>query len=296
MGDSISKIRERKVLAGMAKWASFYRCNPHRFAEEYLNLNLKIFQKIILYMMNYCNYFCYIAARGQGKTWLIAVFCCVRCILYPGTKICIASGTRGQSVNVLEKIKNEIMPNSEHLRKEIANIQISATKANIDFKNGSVIKVVTASDNARGNRANILICDEFRMIDSDTINTVLKRFLTAPRMPGYLHNPKYAHLTERNKEIYLSSAFFKSHWCFGKVTDFFKNMLDENKKYFVCGLPYQLSIKEGLLSKEAVMDEMSEAEFNEIKWSINISVLLKLIEPCFVHRGCYHAVVLTGKL
>ena len=57
-------------------------------------------------------------------------------------------------------------------------------------------------------------------------------------------------------------------------------MLDDTTKYFVCGLPYQLSIKEGLLDNNAVADEMSEAGFNETKWSINISVLLKPIEPC----------------
>lgn len=273
MSSTTSKTRESKILEGMAIWASFYRHNPHRFAKDYLGLNLKLFQKILLFMMNICNYFCYIAARGQGKSFIIAVFCCIRCILYPGSKICIASGTRGQSINILEKIKNEIMPNSEALRNEISIIQISSTKANIDFKNGSVIKVVTASDTARGNRANILICDEFRMIDADTIGTVLKKFLTAPRMPGYLHKPEYKHLAERNKEIYLSSAFFKSHWCFDKVIDFFKNMLDEKKKYFVCGLPYQLSIKEGLLSKDAVMDEMSEAGFNEIKWSMEMDAM-----------------------
>lgn len=66
MADTIARIREKRILAGMAKWGSFYRCNPHRFAEEYLNLKLKLFQKIILFMMNYSNYFCYIAARGQG--------------------------------------------------------------------------------------------------------------------------------------------------------------------------------------------------------------------------------------
>ena len=49
--------------------------------------------------------------------------------------------------------------------------------------------------------------DEFRMVSLNVINTVLKRFLTAPRQPGYLNNPKYADKQERNKEIYMSSAW-----------------------------------------------------------------------------------------
>lgn len=201
-----NETRESRILNGVNIWASFYRANPHRFAEDYLNVHLRLFQKILLFMMNVCYFFCYIAARGQGKSWLLAVFCCIRCILYPGTKICIASGTRGQSINILEKIKIELLPNSPLLKNEIENLVISSTNAYVDFKNGSSIKVVTASDSARSNRANILLVDEFRMVNKDTIETVLRRFLTAPRMPGYLHNPKYAHLKERNKEVYLSSA------------------------------------------------------------------------------------------
>lgn len=276
--------RRNRVLQGVKKWAGFYRANPHRFAKDYMCVDLKLFQKILLYMMNICYYFCYIAARGQGKSWLLSVFCCVRCILYPGTKVCIASGTRGQSINILEKIKLELMPKSPLLKNEIANLVITSTNAFVDFHNGSSIKVVTASDSARSNRANILLVDEFRMVEKDTIETVLRRFLTAPRMPGYLRNKKYAHLKERNKEVYLSSAYFKSHWSFDKVKDFAKNMLDDTKKYFVCGLPYQLSIKEGLLDNNAVADEMSEAGFSETKWSINISVLFKPIEP--MQKGC----------
>lgn len=263
-------VRVKRFLESVDVWTGFYRWNPHRLAKDYLKLNLKIFQQMLLCLMNVSNFFCWIAARGLGKTFLIAVYCCIRCILYPGTKICIASGTRGQSVNVLEKIKLEILPNSPLLQSEIKRLQISASDACIDFYNTSSIKVVTASDSARGNRANILICDEFRMISLDVIGTVLRKFLTAPRMPGYLHKKQYAHLRERNKELYLSSAFYKSHWSYDKFEDYAKNMLDDSKSYFTCGFPYQLSIKEGLLDEEAVRDEMTESNFNEIRWSMEM--------------------------
>ena len=128
------------------------------------------------------------------------------------------------------------------------------------------------------NRANILVCDEFRMIDKDTIDTVLRKFMTASRETGYSHKKKYKHLKERNKEIYLSSAYFKSHWSYEKVRDYARNMLDDTKRYFTCSLPYQLSINEGLLDEGQVADEMSESGFSDIKWSINISVLFKPIE------------------
>lgn len=99
----------------------------------------------------------------QGKSFLLAVFCCVRCILFPGTKVIIASGTRGQSLNILEKIKIELFPRSSLLQNEVEELKLSASNAYVLFKNGSSIKVVTASDSARGNRATILLCDEFRI-------------------------------------------------------------------------------------------------------------------------------------
>ena len=111
------------------------------------------------------------------------------------------------------------------------------------------------------------------MVDLDIINTVLRRFLTAPRTPGYLNKQEFAHLAERNKEIYMSSCWYKSHWSFEKVKAYFVNMLDETKKYFLCSLPYQLAIMENLLSREQVEDEMSELDFDPIKFSMEMESL-----------------------
>ena len=89
--------RYDKLLSGAASWGAFYRENVEKFAEDYLHLRLKIFQKILLVMMFSSNIFVFVAARGIGKTFLSAIYCCIRCILWPGTRICIASGTRGQA-------------------------------------------------------------------------------------------------------------------------------------------------------------------------------------------------------
>lgn len=201
----------------------------------------------------------------------------MRCILFPKTKICIASATRTQANEVLLKITDDLMKNygwgSENLQREITYASVGANRAVIEFRNGSWIRVVTASDSGRGGRCNILVVDEFRMVDLNTINTVLRRFLTAPRQPRYLSNPKYAHLLERNKEIYMSSAWMKSHWSFEKAKAYTVNLLDETKKYFICGLPYQIAIKEGLLSREQIEDEMSESDFDSLKFSTEMECL-----------------------
>ena len=266
-----------RIMNGIDLWAGFYRNNPHRFAKDYLNVVLKPFQQILLYEMMHNNYSLYVASRGQGKTFLMALFAIIRCILFPHTKICVASATRSQANELLSKIEDEFMKGfgwgSDNLKREITYHTVGTNKAVIEFANGSWIKVVTSSDSARGNRANILIIDEFWMLDLNTINTVLRKFLSASRHPGYLDNPKYQHLQERNKEMYAGSAWMKSHWSFKKAKTYFVNMLDDQKKYFVCGLPYQIAIKDNLLNREQVEDEMSEADFDEIKWQTEMEAL-----------------------
>lgn len=209
----------------------------------------------------------------QGKTYLIALFCVIRCILYPGTKIIVAAGVKSQASEVISKIKDDFLKlhgwGSANLWNEISDIKVSLNDASCEFKNGSWIKIVTANDNARSKRANIIVVDEYRMVSKSVIDTVLRRFLTAPRQPAYLKKPEYSGLEERNKEIYASSAWYSSHWSFDKVKSYWKNMM-LGKDYFVVSLPYQIAIKENLLQRSQLEDEMSEDDFDPMTFSMEM--------------------------
>lgn len=218
-------------------------------------------------------------ARGIGKTFLSAIYCVTRAILYPGTAICLASGNRGQATLVIAKIIEELEPRSPELRAEInqKETRITSNLAQVVFNNGSTIKVVTASDSARGNRANVLLIDEYRLVDKRTIDDILRKFLTLRRMPQYSQltdaERKREYDKEKNLTLYLSSAYFKNHWSYLKCIDAFKAMVDDRRKQFVCGFPYQLSILEGLLDPELVADEMAETDFSDVKFSMEMDAL-----------------------
>ena len=262
------------VLNGAAIWGAYFRNHPEELAEQYLHIELRLFQKILLVMMFWSTIFVLIACRGIGKTFISAIYCVIRCILYPGTRVCIASGNRGQAINVLEKITQELMPASAELRAEIKDTKMNGTNAYIEFHNTSVIKVVTAAESARGNRCNVLLLDEYRLISKDTINTILRKFLTLRRIPKYselsVAERKREYAKEKNLTLYLSSAYYKDHWSYTKCLDTFKAMMNDKRKQFVCGFPYQLSIEEGLLDPELVADEMSETDFSEVKWQMEM--------------------------
>ena len=140
--------KSERLMEGIGTWGSFYRANPHRFVKEYLGVTLKLFQIILLYAMNFNHYFMYLASRGQGKSFLSAIYCLVRAILYPETTIIVASGTKGQAREIVEKIDG-LRKNSPNLQREISDIKTGSNDPKVEFHNGSWIKVVASNDNAR---------------------------------------------------------------------------------------------------------------------------------------------------
>ena len=131
----VANSKSEKIMNAVAWYCGYYRKNPQRFAKEYLNLNLKLFQQILLYLMVRSTGFCFIAARGLGKSFLTAVFIVIKCLLWPGTKCIIACKVRTQSINILdEKIMKELVPNSPLLQSEIKKVDINNQKAEIIFQ------------------------------------------------------------------------------------------------------------------------------------------------------------------
>ena len=260
----IKQDKTDAIMQIIAERCSYYRANPQRFCEEFLNIKLRLFQKILIWIMMVYDAFYFIAARGIGKTYLVALFAVCRSILYPGSKIVCCSYTFKQGKEIINKITDDFMQKSGLLRNEISKVSSGQNDCVVYFKNGSFIKVVVAGESSRGTRSNILIIDESRLVPQKIVDTILKPFNAAPRQPGYLDKPEYKHLQEMNKEFYLSSAFYSASEMYEKVKAYTANMLNPNLKYMVCDLPYQLSIKEGLLMRQSIVNEMSESTFSDI--------------------------------
>lgn len=275
-GQSVSEIQkeeESKLMDGVDVWASFYRANPNRFAKDFLHLTLKPFQQIILCAMFWFVNIIYLASRGGGKTFLMSIFCCIYSILYPGSTVCVASKTRGQAAEIITKIKDILMPKSAELCSEISEIIVNQATNEVRFKNGSKITIVTAAESARHNRATVLIVDEYRLVPYAVIDTILRKFLTAPRHPGYLDKPEYKdYPKERTKEMYASSCWYEEHWSYEHVRSYVVNMI-RGRSYFCCAMPYQIAIKEGLLDRERVEDEMSESTFDSVSFQMEMEAL-----------------------
>ena len=268
-----SKLKSKfdRIMEGLGVWTSFYRCNPHRFAKDYLGMHwMTQVQEILVVLMFHFNYIMVIASRGMGKTQIVAAVLVLKCILYPGIEICIASGKRGQSINVIKKILGQFLHESNNLRSEIEAFSDAPSNAYIIFKNGSKINVTTAAESARSNRAHILVCDEFVMIKENTLNTVLRKFKAGQRTPGFFSKPEYKNYPkEPNGEIYISSASIKQHYAWTKFRSFCKLMLKKDS-HFACALPYQVPVSEGYYPLDQIQAELQEDGFDPIKFSIEM--------------------------
>lgn len=274
MGQKPKKNKIERILDGVGIWTAWFRLLPHRLATQYFGMTwLTTTQKIIMNIVIRFPYAMIIASRGWGKSQILAACICVVATLYPGKEITIAAGVRRQSTNVLLKIIEQFMPNSPNLQNEIAEFKVAGNEAYIKWRNGSIVRVVTARDSSRSARTHWLIVDEFVQVKKSVLDSVLRRFKAGQRRPGFYDNPAYKDVPkEENKETYISSASFKHHYAWDKFKSYVKGMMT-GTRHFVVGFPYQMAVRDGYYPLQQVIDDMSESDFDSLKWSMEMDSL-----------------------
>lgn len=225
------------------QWMTFFRRNLHRFAMDYLGLKLHLYQIIMLFLMGINQFIVVIASRASAKSFIIALYACCRCILYPNSLIVLSSSTKGQSkLLVSEKIQKELMNLSPALRKEIARVKDNQNEVIVYFRNHSTITVVPASENGRGYRSNVIVREEFRQIKKSIDDSILSPFQIIRQTP-YMTEDYYANIPELEEEmidIYISSSWLDNgHWMWDIVDQAYGEML---KGKFSCLLAFDESI------------------------------------------------------
>ena len=270
--DEINKNKKSAFEEGIVEWTRFYRANPHRFIIDYLGLPLFVFQMIIIFMFDKFNYNMLTCSRGTGKSYITSVYSCCRCILYPHTKIIIGASTKGQAKLIIsQKIEKELMAMSPNLRREIKEVKCNGNEAKVTFHNGSTIEAVVSGEQSRGFRCNILIIDEFRLVSKEVTDRIMRPFLNVNRKPAFTMKPEYeGYPIEENKEIYLSSCYFKADDAYDKFKHYVKSML-RGEDCFVLNTDYKLAIHHGLLSE--VRAEAMRKEMDEVSWAMEMESL-----------------------
>ena len=138
----------------LAHWVDFYRKNVPNFISHYFGVKLYFYQVIWLYFMSTRDSYVAICSRAVGKTWLISLLALARAVLYPSSEITVVALTKAQAGIIVEDKIKTLVADYPNIAREVKNIVTNLNKWQVDFHNGSVIKIVAARDSARGN----LVC------------------------------------------------------------------------------------------------------------------------------------------
>ena len=244
------------------RWNTFFRRNYHRFAIDYLGINLYDFQALTLYEMGINNRIFIVAARAASKSFMIALYACIRCILYPNTHVLLSSATKGQSeLIVTEKIQAELMSWSPMLKREIEGIKNNQNKVVVRFRNQSHITVVVANDNARGNRSNVIVREECRQINKFIDDSVLSPCQVLRQAPYMLQDPykDMPELKEEAVDIYITSSWFDGHWMWEIVDNFYNEMLHD-KPSCVLAFDESVILKHNIKSQSQLISERKKQD------------------------------------
>jgi len=208
-----------------------------------------------------------IASRGGAKSFLLAVYAVLKCLLEPGTKVAIVGAGLRQAKLVFGYIEN-IWHSSPMLRSIVGGGQKGGPKQSVDlcyFRIGSsIINALPLGngDKIRGFRANVVIADEFASIPEDVFDIVVRGFAASAKSP--LEAAKYISMQKRlieaglsknkldqmmydqlrsNQIIYSGTAYYAFNH-FAKRYEMFKQIIrsrgDKNKIAEIFGSEYNI--------------------------------------------------------
>ena len=129
----------------------------------------------------------YIASRGWGKSFLLALYCVIKCTFSPGTKIVVVGAAFRQSKIIFEYM--ETIWRSSPILRSIFNSNDDGPRRDVDRctirlgDSWTIAIPMGDGSKIRGLRAHIIIADEFASISPDIYETVVSGFAAVSASP-----------------------------------------------------------------------------------------------------------------
>lgn len=251
-----NRIDDKHKEENAIEWITLFRRNWHIYAEMVLQIKLKPFQKVMIYLMGISDVFFAICSRGLSKTFMVGLAALIKMLLYPYSEIVVTASTVPQANVIVEKkIRDELIKKlSPYLLYLYQNEYLVITKSDDGYKitctlNESSLEVLPCNEGARGRRATLLIYEECRLLKKTLIDGVFEK-MAHPRQAKYLDNPEYANnkrWIEECQSIYITSARYKFEWFWRTFKDCVTGYYTDKKtRYNVFSGDIFLSIANGL--------------------------------------------------
>jgi hypothetical protein len=263
--DVAKEKREKFIL-----WNTFFRRNQHRFVETYFGVKLFPYQVLWFWLMSKSDVFVAICSRAAAKSFLVALFAITQAVLFPGSEIVIGASTLKQAGLIVSVKVKQLIDQSPMIAREIVSWTANMNNYEVIFANGSLLRVVAANEGGKGNRANLLILDEFRLLKKEIVDTVFIPFLYV-RQANFKQLPEYADYPEEEpRKFSISSAGLKGEWWYADTISTIKMMIDGKGAGFFCTdyfvtLFHKIQTKKQIESQEELSDAFSfDMEYRNI--------------------------------
>ena len=241
----------------LKKWITLFRRNPHIFIQEYIGLKLYPYQILDLYAIAHYDKFAAIRARATAKSFEAGLIAIWAAIMFPNSKICIVSSTKGQAGQLIQDKIKPLYDRYDNFRKECKGEPVcNNNDYRVEFRNGSRIFVVPLKESARGARATFIIYEEYRLLDKEKIDTIISPFKVTREAP-FLKKPEYRHLTEESKEVYISSSGYDSETWYGDIKVLLKQEVTGGNS-IVFFADYALTVRHNIKTVRQIKDEMDK--------------------------------------
>lgn len=252
-GSQLSEEREQRII----EWDTTFRYNWDIYAEFFLGISLKPYQREALHEIGVSDSFFWRAGRNGAKSFVTGLAGLIKILLYPNCFVVITASTVDQANKIVsEKIEREIIKKlSPYLLYLYENDWIKITKPTDGYRientlNNSVLTVLAPVESARGTRSNFTIYDEVAVMKKAAIDEIFEGMLY-PRQPVYLNKyPEYANnprWLEESKSVYLTSSKFKYQWWYKEWKNCVKGYYtDKVTRYNVFASDYFDNIDNGL--------------------------------------------------
>lgn len=265
----LTEERLRAAIPVFRNWISFWREYPDIFVDMITppesNFKLFFYQRIFLRVAARHRY-CYATfTRAFSKSFLSILLLIIRCVLFPGAKLFIASAGKEQAANIAKEKIEEIIELLPPLNNEIdwrpGKTQFAKDYVRLQFKNGSRLDIVAIRESTRGGRRHGGLIEEVILIDGDKLNSVILPLMNVSRRAA---NGEVDVEEALNKsQIYVTTAGFKDSFAYQKQLQLLLWQIMRPGSSFVFGGTWRIPVHHNLLDRGFVRDMRQDGTFND---------------------------------
>lgn len=265
----LTEERIRAQVPVFRQWVGFWREYPDIFVDMLTppesNFRLFFYQRIFLRAAMRHRY-CYATfTRAFSKSFLSILLLVIRCVLFPGAKLFIASAGKEQAANIAKEKIEEIIELLPPLSNEIdwrpGKTQFAKDYVRIQFKNGSRLDIVAIRESTRGGRRHGGLIEEVILVDGDKLNSVILPLMNVSRRAA--NGQVDPDETLNKSQIYVTTAGFKDSFAYQKQLQLLLWQIIRPGSSFIFGGTWRIPVQHNLLDRNFVRDMRQDGTFND---------------------------------